>query len=161
MKIKIKYSAGQSLEIMTFRYLKTLVFDKFFKKLQYYLKFYFWRVLLLIANPTPFMIIRLCPPYKLIPQFISAKLTWPQKILEILSDSLPSHSPLTPTPTALIEGERCHGVLKRDFIWRKDVMNWSFVGTKKVWIRRRYNWIFITYFLFPYLMNSIYSSNDI
>ena len=33
--------AGQNLEIMTVRYLKTLVFDKFFKKLQHYLMFLF------------------------------------------------------------------------------------------------------------------------
>ena len=31
IKIKIKYPIGQNLEIMTFRYLKTLVFDKFLK----------------------------------------------------------------------------------------------------------------------------------
>ena len=30
IKIKIRFPAGQNLEIMTFRYLKTLVFDKFF-----------------------------------------------------------------------------------------------------------------------------------
>ena len=29
--------AGQNLKFMTFRYLKTLVFDHFFLKLQYYL----------------------------------------------------------------------------------------------------------------------------
>ena len=39
VKIKIKYPAGQNLEIMTFRYLKTLVFDKCFTKLQHYLTF--------------------------------------------------------------------------------------------------------------------------
>ena len=33
IKIKIKCPAGQNLEIMTFRYLKTLAFDKFFKKI--------------------------------------------------------------------------------------------------------------------------------
>ena len=41
MKIITKCPAGQNLEIMTFRYLKTLVFDKFFKKLQHYLMFLF------------------------------------------------------------------------------------------------------------------------
>ena len=41
MKIKMKYPTGQNLEIMTFRYLKTLLFDKFFKKLQHYLMFLF------------------------------------------------------------------------------------------------------------------------
>ena len=30
MKIKIKCPTGQNLDIMTFRYLKTLVFDMFF-----------------------------------------------------------------------------------------------------------------------------------
>ena len=34
-KIKIKCPAGQNLEITIFRYLKTLVFEKFFKKLHY------------------------------------------------------------------------------------------------------------------------------
>ena len=33
IKIKIKWPAGQNLEIMTFRYLKTLIFDKVFKKI--------------------------------------------------------------------------------------------------------------------------------
>ena len=37
IKIKIKYPAGKNLEIITFRYLKTLVFDKVFKILQHYL----------------------------------------------------------------------------------------------------------------------------
>ena len=41
MKTKTKCPAGQNLEIMTVRYLKTLVFDKFFKKLQHYLMFLF------------------------------------------------------------------------------------------------------------------------
>ena len=31
---------------------------------------------------------------------------------------------------------------------------------EEVWIRRKYNWIFVTYFLFWYLMDSIYSLND-
>ena len=40
MEIKIKRPAGQNLDVMTFRYLKTLVFDIFFKKkLQHYLMF--------------------------------------------------------------------------------------------------------------------------
>ena len=33
IKIKIKCPAGQNLEIMTFSYLKTLDFDKFFEKI--------------------------------------------------------------------------------------------------------------------------------
>ena len=41
IKIKIKCSAGQKLEIMTFIHLKTLVSDKFFQKLQHYLMFLF------------------------------------------------------------------------------------------------------------------------
>ena len=52
-KIKIR-----NLELVTFRYLKTLVFDNFFKN--YISWFYFWRVLLVITNPL-FMIIRPCP----------------------------------------------------------------------------------------------------
>ena len=45
--------AGQNSEIMTFRYLKTLVFDKSFKKLQHCLMFSFLksRVLFVITNP--------------------------------------------------------------------------------------------------------------
>ena len=35
MEIKIKRPAGQNLYVMTFRYLKTLVFDIFFFKLQH------------------------------------------------------------------------------------------------------------------------------
>ena len=41
IKIKIKCPAGQNLEIMTFRYLETLVFDKVFKKLQHHLMLLF------------------------------------------------------------------------------------------------------------------------
>ena len=41
IKIKIKCNKGQNLEIMTFRYIKTLVFDKCFKELQHYLMFLF------------------------------------------------------------------------------------------------------------------------
>ena len=51
--IKIKYHAWQNLEIMTFRYLKTLVFDNFFKKVQHYCMYLFWRLLLVITNPLP------------------------------------------------------------------------------------------------------------
>ena len=51
IKIKIKCLAWQNLEIMTFRYLKTLVFDKFSLKLQNCFMFLFWRVLLVITNP--------------------------------------------------------------------------------------------------------------
>ena len=39
IKIKIKCSTGQNVEIMAFRYLKTLAFDKFFTKFQHYLMF--------------------------------------------------------------------------------------------------------------------------
>ena len=50
--------------------------------------YYFWRVLLVITNPPPaplLLIIPLCPPiYTYLPTpFISGKLTWPQKNLEI------------------------------------------------------------------------------
>ena len=51
MIIKIKCPTGENFEIMTFRCLKTLVFDKFLTKLQHYLFFYSWRVLLVITNP--------------------------------------------------------------------------------------------------------------
>ena len=124
--------------------------------------FYFWRVLLLIANPPLYDYSTLSPHISLSPH--SFQQNWhDHKTFSRFYQILSPTPPLTPPthPTTPIEGERCHGVLKRDFIWRKDVMNWSFVGTKKVWIRRRCNWIFITHFLFPYLMNSIYSSNDI
>ena len=50
IKIKIKCPAGQNLETMTLRHLKTYVLDKFFK--HYIICFYFWRVLLVITNPT-------------------------------------------------------------------------------------------------------------
>ena len=50
IKIKIECPAGQDLEIMTFRYLKTLVFDKLFQKLQIIWCFYFWGVSLVITN---------------------------------------------------------------------------------------------------------------
>ena len=50
--------------------------------------FYFWRVLLAITNPL-FMIIWLCPPIYTYPPLILGKLTWPQNILEVSSDSLP------------------------------------------------------------------------
>ena len=66
IKIKIKCPAGQNLEILTFRYLKTLVFDKFLKKLQHYL-FYFWRILLVITNPPLHDYSTLPPPYTLTP----------------------------------------------------------------------------------------------
>ena len=51
IKIKIKCPARQNLEIMIFRYLKTLVFDNFFKNSNIIWCFYFWRVLLVITNP--------------------------------------------------------------------------------------------------------------
>ena len=72
--------AGQNLEIMTFRYLKTLVFDKFLKKLQ-------WLIFLFLKsivsdNYSLFMIIWLCPLpspwYTLILPLILGKLTLPQ-----------------------------------------------------------------------------------
>ena len=46
LKIKIKCPAGQNLEIMTFRCLKTLVFDNFFKKLLHYLMFLFLKIII-------------------------------------------------------------------------------------------------------------------
>ena len=39
MKIKIKCAAGQKLEVMIFKYLKTQVFDNCFKELQHYVMF--------------------------------------------------------------------------------------------------------------------------
>ena len=61
IKIKIQCcSAGQNLEVMTFRYLKTLVLDKFFENYIIWY-FHFWVVLFVIINPL-FMIIRLCLP---------------------------------------------------------------------------------------------------
>ena len=43
--------ARQNLEIMTFRYLKTLVFDNFFLNYNIIWCFWFWRVFLVISNP--------------------------------------------------------------------------------------------------------------
>ena len=52
INIKIKCHAGrQNLEIMTFRYLKTLVLASFFKNYNIIWCFYFWRVLLVITPP--------------------------------------------------------------------------------------------------------------
>ena len=53
----------------------------------YNLRFYFWRVLLVITNPLLYDYSNLSPLYTLIPAFISGKLTWPQKILEVSSDA--------------------------------------------------------------------------
>ena len=57
--------------------------------------FYFWRVLLVITAPSPplppLRIFNFFPPYTLIPPLISGKLTWPQKIIEVSSDSPPPH----------------------------------------------------------------------
>ena len=51
INIKIKCHAGrQNLEIMTFRYLKTLVLTSFFKNYNIWC-FYFWRVSLVITPP--------------------------------------------------------------------------------------------------------------
>ena len=57
---KLKCPARKNLEIMTFRYLKTLVFDKIFKKLRYLL-LYFWRVLLVMTNPLLYDYLTLSP----------------------------------------------------------------------------------------------------
>ena len=70
IKIKIECPAGQNLEIMTFRYLKTLVFDKLFQKLQIIWCFYFWGVSLVITNclfNNLYNYLTLSPPYTLIP----------------------------------------------------------------------------------------------
>ena len=74
---------------MTFRYLKTLVFDSFYKKLRY-LMFSFLNVLMLvliaITAPLPplilFMIFQLFPLIYTYLPFISGKLTWLQKIVQ-------------------------------------------------------------------------------
>ena len=97
IKIKIKYPAGKNAEIMTFRYLKTLFLTSVFKNYNILWCFYFWGELLVITNPL-FMIIQLWPPYTLIPPFISGKLTWPQKIVEVSSDS------------PIGQGGWCHGL---------------------------------------------------
>ena len=131
MKIKVKYPAGQNLEMKTFRYLKTLIFDKPFKSYNIIWCFYFWRVLWLIANLLLYDYSTLSPHISLSPH--SFQENWHDhkkfsRFYPILSP--PPHPPLSP-PHCPDWGRR-HGVLKRDFIWRKDVMNWSFVGTKKV-----------------------------
>ena len=51
IKGKVKFPAGKKLEIMTFRYLKTLVFDNFFKNYNIIWCFHFGRVLFVITNP--------------------------------------------------------------------------------------------------------------
>ena len=84
---------------MTFWYLKTLVFDKFFYKLLQYLIFLFWRVLLVITNPLLYDYWKSPPPYTLIPLFISGKLIWLKKILELFS---------TDPPPPLFRGDWCH-----------------------------------------------------
>ena len=74
---------------MTFRYLKTLVFDSFYKKLRY-LMFSFLNVLMLvliaITAPRPplilFMKFQLFPLIYTYLPFISGKLTWLQKIVQ-------------------------------------------------------------------------------
>ena len=81
IKIKIKCQAGKNLEIITFRYLKTLVFSKFFKKYYIIWCFYFWRILLVIKRGSLWLF-DIVPHIHLSPPFISGKLTWPQKILE-------------------------------------------------------------------------------
>ena len=85
IKIKIKCPTWQNLEIMTFRYLQTLTF--FFLYYNIMWCFYFWRVLLVITNPHSLWLFDFFPPYTLILPFIPEKLTWPQKILEVSSDS--------------------------------------------------------------------------
>ena len=50
IKIKIKCSTGQNLEIIIFIFLKTLVFDKVFKNYNIIGCFYFWKVLLVITS---------------------------------------------------------------------------------------------------------------
>ena len=61
IKIKIKCSTGQNLEIITFIFLKTLVFDKVFKNYNIIGCFYFWKVLLVITSLL-LMIICFYPP---------------------------------------------------------------------------------------------------
>ena len=88
---------------MAFRYLKTLGFEKFFKNNN--ICFYFWRVLLVITNPPLYDYSTMSPLYTLIPPFISRKLAWPQKILEVSSDS----------PPLFREGGWCHDSEHQDF----------------------------------------------
>ena len=91
--IKIKCSAAQYLEIMIFRCLKTLVFDKSFKNSNIIWCFYFWRVLLVITNSPLYDYLTLFPHISLPPPppavIFSGKLTWSQNILEVSSDSPP------------------------------------------------------------------------
>ena len=68
IKIKIKWPAGKNLEIMTFRYRKTLFFDKFLKNYIIWC-FYFWRILLVITNPLPLYAYLTLTPYTLISPF--------------------------------------------------------------------------------------------
>ena len=91
MIIKIKCPTGENFEIMTFRCLKTLVFDKFLTKLQHYLFFYSWRILLVITNPLLYDYSTF-PPIYTYPPFSSGTLTWTQKILEVSSDFSPNCS---------------------------------------------------------------------
>ena len=97
IKIKIKCPAGQNLE-MTFIYLKISVFEFFFLNCHIFWCFYLWRVLSVIINPPSLWLFDFVPLHTLIPPFISGKLTWPQKILKVSSDS-----PL------LFLGGWCHG----------------------------------------------------
>ena len=78
IKIKIKCPPeGPNLEIMTFRYHKTSVFDKFFKNLQCYLMFLFLKSIV-ITDPSLYD----CLTFSLLIHFISFQLTWPQKTLD-------------------------------------------------------------------------------
>ena len=63
IKIKIKCLTGQNLEIMTFRYNKTLLFDKLFKNLEHYLMFLFLKSIISDNTNLLFMFIQICPPH--------------------------------------------------------------------------------------------------
>ena len=88
IKIEIKYPAGQNLEIITFRYLKTLVFYIFLKISKHYLMFLHLKSIIIIdIYPPSLWLSHFVPPYTLIPSFILEKSTWPQNFLEVSSDS--------------------------------------------------------------------------
>ena len=59
--------ARQNLEIMTFRYFKTLAFDKFLKILQHYLMFLFLESIIVITTPPLYHYLTLPPNIHLSP----------------------------------------------------------------------------------------------
>ena len=80
IKIKIKFPSGQNVEIMIFKCLKTFVFFMFL----------ILKRIIISDNylpPLSLWLFDFVTPYTFIPPFISGKLAWQQKILEVLSDS--------------------------------------------------------------------------